>query len=296
MIASLLAQAADWRRADDRLARASRPSSILIVGINIVLGTDLLIAESKKWATATITGFVLLAAFVPIVTLAVVGDDVRSLFDGRYVVDEFSLVLKALFLLTAYVVVLISQNELEEGGYYQGEYYVLLLCSVLGMVMMASSRDLVSVFIALELLSIPAYMMAAWRKRDRKSNEAGVKYYLLGVFASAVLLYGMSLLYGATGLDQARPTSAPRLAERELDGLEVVGHRVRHRRLRLQGVGGAVPHVGARHLPGRADAGHRVPVGGVEGGRLRRPRPRRSSSPSRRPTTCTGRSSGCWRR
>ena len=58
--------------------------------------------------------------------------------------------------------------------------------------MMASSRDLVSVFIALELLSIPAYMMAAWRKRDRKSNEAGVKYYLLGVFASRVLLYGMS--------------------------------------------------------------------------------------------------------
>ena len=176
---------------------------MLIVGINVVLGTDLLIAESKKWATATITGFVLLAAFVPIVTLAVVGDDVRSLFDGRYVIDEFALILKALFLLAAYVVVLISQTELEEGGYYQGEYYVLLLCSVLGMVMMASSRDLVSVFIALELLSIPAYMLAAWRKRDRKSNEAGVKYYLLGVFASAVLLYGMSLLYGATGTTQA---------------------------------------------------------------------------------------------
>ena len=113
----------------------------------------------------------LLAAFVPIVTLAVVGDDVRSLFDGRYVVDDFSLILKALFLLAAYVVVLISQTELEEGGYYQGEYYVLLLCSVLGMVMMASSRDLVSVFIALELLSIPAYMLAAWRKRDTKSQR-----------------------------------------------------------------------------------------------------------------------------
>ena len=92
-----------------------------------------------------------------------------------------------------------SQTELEEGGYYQGEYYVLLLVSVLGMVMMASSRDLVSVFVALELLSIPAYMMAAWRKRDPKSNEAGVKYYLLGVFASGVLLYGMSYLYGTTG-------------------------------------------------------------------------------------------------
>ena len=140
------------------------------------------------------------------------------MFDGRYVVDDFSLVLKALFLLAGYVVVLLSQTELEEGGYYQGEYYVLLLCSVLGMVMMASSRDLVSVFVALELLSIPAYMLAAWRKRDRKSNEAGVKYYLLGVFASAVLLYGMSLLYGATGIDASSPTSAPRSPSGELIG------------------------------------------------------------------------------
>ena len=219
MIATLLAQT-DWV-APTIDWHALAPELILIVGINVVLGTDLLIAESKKWATATITGFVLLAAFVPLVTLAVVGDDVRSLFDGRYVVDEFSLILKALFLLTAYVVVLISQNELEEGGYYQGEYYVLLLCSVLGMVMMASSRDLVSVFIALELLSIPAYMMAAWRKRDRKSNEAGVKYYLLGVFASAVLLYGMSLLYGATGSTLLTEISRV-LSERELDGLVVV--------------------------------------------------------------------------
>ena len=65
-----------------------------------------------------------------------------------------------------------------------------------------SARDLISIFIALELLSIPAYMMAAWRKRDNRSNEAGMKYYLMGVFASAVLLYGMSFLYGFTGSTQ----------------------------------------------------------------------------------------------
>ena len=178
---------------------ALAPELVLVVGINLVLFIDLWVDESKKWAMATLTGFVLLGAFLPVVTLAVVGDDVRSMFDGRYVIDEYALVLKAVFLLTAYVVVLMSQTELEEGGYYQGEFYVLLLASVLGMVMMTSSRDLVSIFVALELLSIPAYMLAAWRKRDRKSNEAGVKYYLLGVFASAVLLYGMSFLYGTTG-------------------------------------------------------------------------------------------------
>src|SRR6185436_19391301 len=90
-------------------------------------------------------------------------------------------------------------NYIEEGDYHRGEYYFLLLTSVLGMVMMGSSRDLVSIFVALEFLSIPAYMLAAWRKRDLKSNEAGMKYFLLGVFASAVMLYGMSLLYGMAG-------------------------------------------------------------------------------------------------
>jgi NADH-quinone oxidoreductase subunit N len=223
VIGSVIAQAAGWS-APTIDWHAIAPELILIVGINLVLGTDLLIAESKKWATATITGVVLLAAFVPIVTLAVVQEDgLRSLFDGRYVVDDFSLVLKALFLLTAYVVVLISQTELEEGGYYQGEYYVLLLCSVLGMVMMASSRDLVSVFIALELLSIPAYMLAAWRKRDTLSNEAGVKYYLLGVFASAVLLYGMSLLYGVTGTTKLTEIGARLAEDDKLIGISIIG-------------------------------------------------------------------------
>ncbi len=198
MIGALLAQVADWK-APYVDWHALAPEIVLIIGINVVLLVDLWIDESKKWMMASLAGFVMLGAFVPVVTLAVLGDDVRSMFDDRYVVDEYALILKALFLLVGYVIVLLSQNELEEGGYYQGEYYLLLLVSILGMVMMASSRDLISIFVALELLSIPAYMMAAWRKRDRKSNEAGVKYYLLGVFASGVLLYGMSYLYGTTG-------------------------------------------------------------------------------------------------
>jgi NADH-quinone oxidoreductase subunit N len=198
VIASLIAQASEWQ-APDIDWHALAPELVMVVGINLVLLVDLWIDQSKKWMMASLAGFVMLGAFVPVVTLAVLGDDTRSLFDGRYVIDEYALILKALFLLVGYVIVLLSQTELEEGGYYQGEYYVLLLVSVLGMVMMASARDLVSIFVALELLSIPAYMLAAWRKRDRKSNEAGVKYYLLGVFASGVLLYGMSYLYGTTG-------------------------------------------------------------------------------------------------
>ena len=97
------------------------------------------------------------------------------------------------------MVVLLSTNYIAEGDYWEGEYYQLILCSVLGMMVMASARDLVTIFVALELLSIPAYMLAAWRKRDLRGNEAGLKYYLMGVFASAVMLYGMSLLYGFSG-------------------------------------------------------------------------------------------------
>src|SRR5262245_63635689 len=124
------------------------------------------------------------------------------MFGGAYAVDDFSLVLKALFLVAGYVTVLQSTNYIAEGDYAEGEYYFLLLSSILGMLVMASARDLITIFVALEMLSIPAYLLAGWRKRDRKGNEAGVKYYLMGVFASGVLLYGMSLLYGLAGSTQ----------------------------------------------------------------------------------------------
>ncbi|MFZ4721198.1 MAG: NADH-quinone oxidoreductase subunit N, partial [Ilumatobacteraceae bacterium] len=120
------------------------------------------------------------------------------------------------------VVVLLSTNQIEEGGYYQGEYYVLLISSVLGMVMLPSSRDLISVFVALEFLSIPAYMMAAWKKRDTKSNEAGVKYYLLGVFSSAVLLYGMSLMYGVANSTRLSDIAGALTLEGDKVGIQVV--------------------------------------------------------------------------
>jgi NADH-quinone oxidoreductase subunit N len=176
---------------------ALAPEMVLAAGLCIVLLADLFMDESRKWILSSLAGFTLLGAMLPVLTLGLHDTDVRSMFDGRYVVDNFSLVIKALFLLAGYVVVLLSSNHVEEDEYWRGEYYFLLLSSILGMVMISSSRDLVSIFVALEFLSIPAYMLAAWRKRDIKSNEAGVKYFLLGVFASAVMLYGMSLLYGA---------------------------------------------------------------------------------------------------
>jgi NADH-quinone oxidoreductase subunit N len=171
---------------------------IVIVGVLVVLlVVDLLFEERARYATSTLAALGLLGAMIPILTLAQDGAD-RSMFGGAYVVDNFALVLKALFLIGGFLTVLISTDYIGEGDYYEGEYYFLLLSSLLGMTVMASSRDLISIFIALETLSIPAYLLAGWRKRDLKGNEASLKYYLLGVFASAVMLYGMSLVFGVT--------------------------------------------------------------------------------------------------
>jgi NADH-quinone oxidoreductase subunit N len=178
---------------------ALAPEIILTLVLSLVLVLDLFLDHSRKWLLSNVAGFGLIAAMIPILSLALSGDDARSMVGGAYVVDNFALVLKALFLGVGYVVLLMSTNYVEEGDYYEGEFYFLLLCSLLGMVVMSSSRDLITIFVALETLSIPAYMLAGWRKRDLKSNEAALKYYLLGVLASAVMLYGMSLIYGFTG-------------------------------------------------------------------------------------------------
>src|SRR5687767_15512664 len=177
---------------------ALAPELVLVGVLVLVLLVDLFVDETRKFVVTQLAGVGLLVSLIPVVTLAVDGTD-RYMFGGAYVVDNFALVLKALFLATGYVVLLLGIDYIEEGDYYEGEFSFLLLSSLLGMVVISSSRDLVSIFVALELLSIPAYMLAGWRKRDPRSNEAALKYYLLGVLASAVMLYGMSLVFGFTG-------------------------------------------------------------------------------------------------
>jgi len=177
---------------------AVAPELTLLAFGALVTVMDIVWLERGRRMTSSVASIALLVTMIPIITLALDGED-RVMFGGAFVVDNYALVMKAMFLLAGYVVVLLSTNYVAEGDYWENEYYGLLLSSILGMVLMASARDLITVFVALELLSIPAYMLATWRKRDLKSNEAGLKYYLMGVFASAIMLYGMSLLYGGAG-------------------------------------------------------------------------------------------------
>ncbi|MCZ6455937.1 MAG: NADH-quinone oxidoreductase subunit N [Actinobacteria bacterium] len=177
---------------------ALSPELIVIATMVTVLALDLMLPRPKKYWTATVAVAGTALALVPLAILAFDGE-VRSMFDGSYVVDEFALVLKSLFLVAAYIVFLMSHNYIESERYYQGEYYFLLLASVLGSLVMASSRDLIILFIGIELVTGPLYMLAGWRKGDVKSNEASMKYFIIGILSTAILLYGMSFLYGLTG-------------------------------------------------------------------------------------------------
>ncbi|MBV8234427.1 MAG: NADH-quinone oxidoreductase subunit N [Acidimicrobiia bacterium] len=176
---------------------ALAPEIIVSATLIVVLVADLFLRDENKWVLSTVAGWGLLLALIFVVELGATGHH-ASMVGGAYVVDDFALVFKGLFLAVGYVVLLMSTRYIEEGDYFEGEFYFLLLCSILGMVVMGSARDLITIFVALETLSLPAYMLAGWRKRDLKSNEAALKYYLLGVLASAVMLYGMSLVFGFT--------------------------------------------------------------------------------------------------
>ena len=179
---------------------ALAPEIIVSVTILVVLALDVALPRRLKYWTA-LAGVVGMAlAAVPLATLAF-GDDpaARSMLNGGYVVDDFALVLKAVFIVGGYLVLLMSVSYIEADRYYQGEYYLLLLASILGSLIMASSRDLITMFVGLELVTGPLFMLAGWRKGDSKSNEAALKYFILGVLSTAILLYGMSFLYGLTG-------------------------------------------------------------------------------------------------
>ncbi len=172
------------------------PEMILSGTILLVLIVDAFLSERRKWFTMPL-GFVgVLASLIAVLTL--VGQD-RTTFGGAFVVDDFAVLFKIFFLTVALIVLMLSLRYFRDGRFYQGEYYFLLLTSFLGCLLMPSSRDLLMLFIALETVSAPGFLIAAFRKADPRSNEAGIKFFLIGVLSTAVMLYGMSLIYGVTG-------------------------------------------------------------------------------------------------
>jgi NADH-quinone oxidoreductase subunit N len=185
----LVQPAVDWHALAPELVLASVACLVLIV--------DLFLPDDAKWAAMPLSAAGIIGTLAAVVSL--IGEGDRSTLAGAFEVNGFALMFKGLFCVIGLIVLAISFHYFRAGRYYQGEYYFLMLCSLLGGLVMASARDLVSIFIAIELISIPAFVMAGLRKGDAKSNEAALKFFLFGVLSTAVMLYGMSLVYGMTG-------------------------------------------------------------------------------------------------
>jgi NADH-quinone oxidoreductase subunit N len=173
------------------------PVEIVAATILLVLVVDLFLPVRAKAASMWV-GFIGVGAALAAV-ISLVGEGERVVFGGAYVVDAFTLIFQGFFLIAAMVVLLISYRYLRDGGFYQGEYYFLLLTAFLGCTLMPASRNLLMLFLALELVSAPGFLLAAFRKSDIKGNEGGLKFFIIGVLSTAVMLYGMSLIYGLTG-------------------------------------------------------------------------------------------------
>ena len=120
-------------------------------------------------------------------------------FNDSYVVDHLSLFFICIFTISSALAILLSVEYNEREGIRAGEYYALILFCTVGMILLASSTDMIMIFLGIEIVSICLYVLAGIRRNDQRSNEAALKYFLLGAFATGFLLYGMTLVYGSTG-------------------------------------------------------------------------------------------------
>lgn len=168
---------------------------ILVLACDLALPDRLAARRNVMAATVTILGLVGIAVF----SLVFLWSADETLYNGLYFIDRFSLLFKAVLIGSGLIVTLMSIEYVGRRIRNPGEYYGLLVFSVLGAVMMASAGELLTAYIALELLSFCLYVMVSISRGDSRSPEAGTKYILLGAISSAILLYGVSLIYSGLG-------------------------------------------------------------------------------------------------
>jgi NADH-quinone oxidoreductase subunit N len=188
--------------------------SLLILGM-LILALDLILPREKHrslgWVTAVGMGLVILLSF-PVRP----GSAPTLAFGGMVSYDWLSFTFKMLFIFGAGITALLAMDYQELGA--RGEFYVLMTASTIGMCFMASATDLVMLYLAVETVSIPLYILAGFFVRDNKSTESGFKYLLFGALTSAIMLYGFSLLYGTSGTTNL-PQIIQNLRQLPADGL-----------------------------------------------------------------------------
>jgi len=172
----------------------------------LVLAADLIVPEDRK----NLLGWLSIAGLIGLIVLSLfmLWGEEETLYDGLLAVDAYSLFFKIFFLGLGIFIILSSMDYVKKQLTSRGEFYGLILFSILGMNIMAQSRELLTAYISLELLSFCLYVLAAYARNEAKSNEAGLKYIIIGAFSSAVLLYGISMVYSTLGVTQYDSISA----------------------------------------------------------------------------------------
>lgn len=171
------------------------PLAVLVAWTTVLLLVDLWIPKDRKGITA------LLSAFGLALTLGLSlarGQQSQQAFGGMVVVDGFAVFLDVIFLVSGLASIALAHDYLKRMNIMRGEYYSLLLYAISGMMLMTYAYDLIIVFLALELLSIPLYVLSGFIRLDLRSEEAALKYFLLGTFSSGLVLYGIALIFAAT--------------------------------------------------------------------------------------------------
>jgi NADH-quinone oxidoreductase subunit N len=171
------------------------PITVMLAWGCLLLLADLWIPPGRKWLTAALAAVGISLTLG--ISLAQAGSSTVG-FNGMVEVDNFSVFLDVLFLGSGLFAIALSHDYLKRMEIEHGEYYVLLLFSVAGMMLMSVAADLIVVFLSLEMFSIPLYVLAGIARPKLDSEEAALKYFLLGAFASGILLYGVALTFGAT--------------------------------------------------------------------------------------------------
>src|SRR5712692_4034465 len=143
--------------------------------------------------------------------LSLWGRNGETSFRGMIITDDFRTFFAMIFLVVTFLTVLISLRWLEDEALPTGEYFALLMFATTGMLFMSAANDLVMIFLGLEITSISTYVLCGYRRRDLRSNESAMKYFILGSFSSAFLLYGIAFVYGATFNPAGHPVATTNL-------------------------------------------------------------------------------------
>ncbi len=181
------------------------PEVIVCAAAVLVMLVDAFVRPTQRWITGGISLAGIIAAAIGTIWLWSSGTPSPDAFNGMIVLDELRLGFTLVFLLVSGLTLLISTVWVGNEQLPAGEFHSLLLFATVGMMLMASGNDLVIIFLGLEILSIATYVMAGFRRTDVRSNESSLKYFILGSFSSAFLLYGIALIYGATSIAEPGP-------------------------------------------------------------------------------------------